>query len=229
MPTLADPANPITGSPDFIQSGDPRIYRLHLPLDEVSIPEKNKLDQLETWQVFIKTKESKPFEHVGIIHAGNADMAFLFGKEQYTRRGNEFCALAVVSTRNVVTTETFEKGENALQMPLPEYFMNMPETPGPQFYEVFYQKKRGKQHIHAGSVEALSFAGALEAAGESLASDPVVSVWLALRTDVQQTNPDEIEIWNTLPEKKYREVITYKAQDRINKFKAETANAGSAL
>lgn len=41
---------------------------------------KNKLDQFETYEVFVQTKEDKPFEHVGIVHAPNEEMAFCLQK-----------------------------------------------------------------------------------------------------------------------------------------------------
>ena len=38
------------------------------------------LDQFETYQTFVQVKENKPFEHAGIVHAPNEEMAFLLPK-----------------------------------------------------------------------------------------------------------------------------------------------------
>ena len=42
--------------------------------------EKESLDQLETFEVFVQAKEGRPYQHEGIVHAPNEDIAFLFGK-----------------------------------------------------------------------------------------------------------------------------------------------------
>lgn len=67
-----------------LKSLDPRINRLDIPEGEVNL---NELDQFQTYEVFHQKKRGEQHEHVGIVHAPNDEMALLFAKEQYGRRG----------------------------------------------------------------------------------------------------------------------------------------------
>ncbi|MFN4972881.1 MAG: phenylacetic acid degradation b, partial [Bacteroidota bacterium] len=64
----------------------------------------NELDQWETYEVFHQKKRGDQHMHVGIVHAPNAEMALLFGKEQYGRRGIT-ANIWVVKTANVFASE----------------------------------------------------------------------------------------------------------------------------
>ena len=70
----------------MIQSLDPRITREKISEDNPIEPLK-ALDQWETYEVFHQKKRGDQHMHVGIVHAPNADMALLFGQDQYGRRG----------------------------------------------------------------------------------------------------------------------------------------------
>ena len=64
---------------------DPRIKRLDLERN----PEKVELTSNEDWvtfEVFHQRKRGEQHEHVGIVHASDAEMALIFAKEQYGRR-----------------------------------------------------------------------------------------------------------------------------------------------
>jgi len=69
-----------------LKSIDPRINRLSLRERQRNAFDSPPLDQLPTYEVFVQLKEGKVFEHAGIVHAATSDMAFLFAKEQYSRR-----------------------------------------------------------------------------------------------------------------------------------------------
>lgn len=87
----------------MIKSLDPRITRAEIELDNTIDPLK-ELDQWETYEVFHQKKRGDQHMHVGIVHAPNAEMAMLFGKEQYGRRGVSV-NIWVVRTRDVFTTD----------------------------------------------------------------------------------------------------------------------------
>ncbi len=70
----------------MIQSHDPRMNRLGLPDAPATAAAKEALDQFGTYEVFHQKKEGAPFVYVGPVHAPEADVAFLFAKEQYSRR-----------------------------------------------------------------------------------------------------------------------------------------------
>jgi len=87
----------------MIKSLDPRITRAEIELTNTIAPlEEN--DQWETYEVFHQKKRGDQHMHVGIVHAANPEMALLFAKEQYGRRGQSV-NIWVVKTREVYTTD----------------------------------------------------------------------------------------------------------------------------
>lgn len=203
-----------------IQSLDPRVNRLQLPTEVTTLhPPDADGGQLATFEIFQQMKAGKPYEHTGIVHASDADMAFLFGKEQFSRRGGMCESMFVVSSASIHVSAYHEGGANAL-----DAFKDpaaAPETAGTVVsWEVFYLKKRGKQHYHAGRVEASSPAQAMHMAALNLYSTPCLNIWVAPTADVHFADPDDKDIWLTLPEKKYRDAIAYKSQDKIDRYKA---------
>ena len=86
-----------------IESLDPRITRAALD-DESKIGELNGSEHFQTYEVFQQIKRGTHHQHVGSVHAPNAEMAMLFAKEQYCRRGAAV-NLWVVKTADVFVTE----------------------------------------------------------------------------------------------------------------------------
>ena len=86
-----------------IESLDPRISRA--ALDENSQDgELQALDHFQTYEVFEQKKRGTHHMHVGSVHAPNSELAMMFAKEQYTRRGN--CVnLWVVKTSEIFVTQ----------------------------------------------------------------------------------------------------------------------------
>ena len=86
-----------------IESLDPRITRA--ALDENSQDgELHALDHFQTYEVFEQKKRGTHHMHVGSVHAPNSELAMMFAKEQYTRRGN--CVnLWVVKTSEIFVTQ----------------------------------------------------------------------------------------------------------------------------
>ena len=80
-----------------LNSLDPRVNRLP-QINEVS--PKAPLDQFGTFEVFVQPKEGKPFQHEGIVHAPNIELAWVLAKETFTRRFT-CTSLYVVDTREV--------------------------------------------------------------------------------------------------------------------------------
>jgi ring-1,2-phenylacetyl-CoA epoxidase subunit PaaB len=120
----------------MIKSLDPRVNRAQIELENEIKPLK-ELDQWETYEVFHQKKRGDQHMHVGIVHAPNAEMALLFGKEQFGRRG--------VS----------------------------------------------------------------------------VNIWVVRTADVFTSDYDDSDIFETVPEKVYREASGYKVMEKINKYKKE--------
>ncbi|MDQ3020124.1 MAG: 1,2-phenylacetyl-CoA epoxidase subunit B [Bacteroidota bacterium] len=108
---------------------------------------------------------------------------------------------------------------------------NLPEQPDNnpiknlihwQTYEVFHQVKKGDRHIHVGSLHAPNPEMAVILAKEQYARRyKCVNIWVVKTSDVFTTDYDDEDIFETNPEKMYREAGGYKVMDRINKFKLE--------
>lgn len=210
-------------SEKFIQSLDPRVTRLHMPEDINQQPlQSAELDQLVTFQVFMQKKEGKNFEHAGIVHAPTAEIALLYAKEQYSRRFT--CSgMAVAETSKVLASPYTDGGISVYQL-----LEGEPEADGAgaEAYEVFHLMKRGKQHEHAGSVEANSVEDAFYVAKQSLVPEkPVLNIWLIRRDDLLTVDEEDKDIWNTLPEKGYRDAAAYKGGDKLKAFKESNESA----
>jgi len=196
-----------------MKSLDPRINRLNLQ-NEMLQP-KAPMDQFGTYEVFTQLKEDKPFLHTGNVHAPNEEMAFLFAKEQFSRR--QTCTgLFVADTRNVFVSPTTEGTQSVYEL-VPD---DVDTGANQESFELFHQMKRGKQHEHIGSVEASSYEHALVLAKpEFIDGKPVFNIWVVKKKDILFSSEEDRIIWETLPEKQFRDAIAYKASDKLKAFK----------
>lgn len=87
----------------IIKSLDPRVDRNKMDSEE-EFDGLQTMDQWQTYEVFHQQKRGQHHAHVGSVHAPNKEMAILFGKEQYARRG-ETANLWVVKSADVSATE----------------------------------------------------------------------------------------------------------------------------
>ena len=89
-------------------------------------------------------------------------------------------------------------------------------------WEVFHQKKRGEQHEHVGIVHApdpeLALVFAKEQYGRRLKTS---NIWVVRSSDVFAFNYDDDDMFETTPDKKYREASGYPVRDKINQYKKE--------
>lgn len=89
-------------------------------------------------------------------------------------------------------------------------------------YEVFHQKKRGDQHMHVGIVHAANPEMALLFAKEQFGRRGTsVNIWVVRTCDVFSTEYDDADVFETVPEKMYREAGGYKVMEKINRYKKE--------
>lgn len=223
-----------------LTSLDPRINRLALPDAPSPPPDKPALDQFETYEVFHQKKEGTAYTYVGPVHAPSLDVAFLFAKEQYSRRF-ACTGLWVTPTRCVQVTVYVNDNESiydTLADSLQEEATPVSESQqeeasyqaGEEDYDIFHLKKRGKAHIHVGKVRAASAAEALQAAKAVFgAQRPVVNVWVVRSADMLRSDDQDRDMWATTPEKKYRDAIAYKVQDKIERFKLEQQAKSSSI
>lgn len=89
-------------------------------------------------------------------------------------------------------------------------------------WEVFHQKKRGEQHVHVGIVHAPNAELALVLAKESFGRRRQTSnLWVVKSSDIVATDYEDQDIFETTPQKTYREASDYYCMDRIRKFQKE--------
>jgi ring-1,2-phenylacetyl-CoA epoxidase subunit PaaB len=85
-----------------IISLDPRITRALIPEEQLA-EELAEHELFEIYEVLHQAKTGARHTHVGSVHAPNAEMAYLFAKEQYGRRMTT-TSLWVVRTTDIFTT-----------------------------------------------------------------------------------------------------------------------------
>lgn len=87
----------------MIKSLDPRITRAGIE-ENIEFKGFNALDEFETYEVFHQKKRGQQHVHVGIVHAPTAELALIYAKEQFARRG-QTSNLWVVPSKYVAATE----------------------------------------------------------------------------------------------------------------------------
>ncbi len=197
-----------------MNSLDPRVTRLPHIGEVGEIVPKASLDQFGTYEVFVQPKEGKSFQHEGIVHAPNLELAYILAKEAFTRRFT-CTSLYVTDTRDVFVSPLTEGNENAY-----DQITSSRSTSGiKKQFEIYHLPKRGKQHIHAGSVEASSPEEAMSKAKQKFNQGKIVfNIW-AIETDkIRFTSAEEQELWLTLPDKKFRDAAEYKGGDKLKNF-----------
>jgi ring-1,2-phenylacetyl-CoA epoxidase subunit PaaB len=89
-------------------------------------------------------------------------------------------------------------------------------------FEVFHQKKRGEQHIHVGIVHAPNAELALMFAKEQFGRRRQTSnLWVVKSSEILASDYEDADIFESTPEKTYREASDYYCMDRIRKFQKE--------
>jgi ring-1,2-phenylacetyl-CoA epoxidase subunit PaaB len=200
---------------------DPRVQRLpHKGVETTDGKIKHVLDQLITFEVFVQPKAGKPFQHEGIVHSCDVEMAYVLAKETFTRRFT-CVSLYVTATQHVFASPLTEGERNAYDV------LTAPvESSGQKCgYEIYHLVKRGKQHVHAGQVMATGPNDALLQAKEKFKSDQIVyNVWAIPSDAIRFTSQEETDLWLTLPEKKFRDAAEYKGGDRLKFFLEKNKN-----
>ena len=201
-------------SPSEMNSLDPRVGRLPDVGTPGPIRPKVPLDQFGTYEVFVQPREGKPFQHEGIVHAPNLELAYVLAKEAFTRRFT-CTSLFVVDTRHVFATETTEGDTNAFGL-----VDSLPHASGESAsYEVFLLFKRGKQHVHAGTFMASGPEDAMLKARERTGITKIVyNIWAIPTASIRFTTAEERDLWATLPDKKFRDAGDYKGGEKLKAF-----------
>ena len=195
-----------------MESLDPRLNRLGLLTDGES--HKEELDQLPTYEVFMQVKEPRTYRHEGCVHATSLEIAMVFAKEQFSRRG--MCSgIWVVDTRDVMVTAYSENELDVYDE------VESLEIAGTTEYSIFHMIKRGTQHKFDGVVMADSSEDALKLAKNAIErKKPVLNVWVIESSKILKTTIEDRSMWETTPKKLFREALDYKTQEKLNEFKS---------
>jgi len=196
-----------------LKSLDPRVTRLPEIGNNELEQAKSALDQFGTFEVFVKPKDGKPFQHEGALHAPNLEMAYVLAKETFTRRFT-CSSLCVVATKDIAVSPMTEGTQNVNDLLEPAEANTAGEA-----FEIYYLTKRGKQHIHVASVTATSPLHAMHLAKENVHGNQIVfNIWAVRTSDIRFTADEDKELWSTLPEKKFRDAADYRGGDKLNQF-----------
>ena len=71
--------------------------------------ENNQDNQWPSWEVFVQPELGAPHEHVGNVHAPDAEMALQNARDTYARRGN-VKSIWVVQTQFIAATTPSDAG-----------------------------------------------------------------------------------------------------------------------
>jgi ring-1,2-phenylacetyl-CoA epoxidase subunit PaaB len=196
-----------------LKSLDPRVTRLP-QFDSAEIKPKAPLDQLGTFEVFVQPKEGKPFQHEGAVHAPNQEMAYVLAKETFTRRFT-CTSLYVADTRDVFVSPMTEGNQSAFELIADV----ADQSEGNNSFEIYLLQKRGKQHVHHGTVNAVNPQQAMSVAKSKFNIGKVVyNIWAIQTNKIRFTSEEEMDLWVTLPEKKFRDASDYKGGDKLKEF-----------
>lgn len=95
-----------------------------------------------------------------------------------------------------------------------------PEMDQFQTYEVFHQPKSGAHHVHVGSVHAPTPELALLLAKEQYARrGQTHNLWVVSTAHVITMSSGDADVFETTPEKKYRDVAAYMVRNKVDAFK----------
>jgi ring-1,2-phenylacetyl-CoA epoxidase subunit PaaB len=198
-----------------IQSLDPRIARLALHSSEEGFSSLSF--EGASFEAFFLQKPGKPYEHAGIVHAPDIDLALLYAKEQYSRRGGQCAGIKVAASSKVWVSVYSENEINAFDTLTQSGLNTLPSG----IYEVYILKKRGKQHQFLNTV-TLDFNSSLSAM-LNLRVEGIQNIWLIAQSNINELSLEDENYWLTLPDKAYRDAAAYKSADKINAFKASNA------
>lgn len=91
-----------------MSSLDPRIRRAEPELWEIPSRSLEPLEHWQTYEVFVMRTRGSQAQHVGSLHAPDAEMALVLAKEQFARR-SQCVALWVVPTEAILWTSPEEE------------------------------------------------------------------------------------------------------------------------
>jgi ring-1,2-phenylacetyl-CoA epoxidase subunit PaaB len=158
------------------------------------------------WEAFVRQDGGLAHIHSESVHAPDAETALLNARDAYLRRV-EGVSLWVVPAASVIVWES----DSADGPP------SGSEREAPCLWEVFVRHRRGLARLHAGSINALSPAEAIDKARRAYVTrDKGVSVWVVPSAEVHATDPvDADALFEPFADKDYRYPTYYEIPEEV--------------
>lgn len=184
---------------------DPRVQRLDLDGSKNYTGALD--DQFGTFVVFHQKFEGEKFEHVGIVHAPDPEIALISAKEQYGRRLHTN-GLGVAANTDVLVFRAWDKIENRT---------GDGESVKDE-YTVFEQKKSGLHPVYLCTILASDPISGVRELQDSKKLD-CLNVWLIKTSKLFFLGEENADMFQTTPDKKFREARGYTVRSKIGDFK----------
>lgn len=193
-----------------MKSLDPRINRFEIEKVSTDTLSEKELEQWQTYEVFHQRKADDVHVHVGAVHASNADVAFLFAKEQYARRLQCY-NLWVAKTADIFAFN-MEKNQN-------DNFVSEDVPPHAEIaYDIFYQHHRGEHPKYTGTVLATHPEKAIQTAQQQFGKETFM-IWAIPQDKIYKQPTEQAEMYTYVPKKSYRDATGYKVMAKLNKIR----------
>jgi ring-1,2-phenylacetyl-CoA epoxidase subunit PaaB len=149
--------------------------------------------QWPLFEVFHQERPDSPHYNIGAVHAPDAEMALLNGRDLYVRRPR--CHSLWVAPVEAIYSRTTDE---LSQDPSWEQDASDPDAPV-EAYQVFVkttQRRAMKYVAHVGQVEAASPEEAMKKAVAKFSDDPPPFVWwVCPERAITRSDPADIESW----------------------------------
>jgi ring-1,2-phenylacetyl-CoA epoxidase subunit PaaB len=147
--------------------------------------------QWPLYEVFQQERPDKPHQSVGAVHAPDAEMALLNGRDLYVRRPP--CHSLWVAPASAIFSKTAE------EMTLDPAWMEDAGDPGPvEIYHVFVKRSQRRSMgfvVHVGQVEAHSPTAAMIKAVDQFGAGSPFVWWVCPDRHIIRSEQSDIDSW----------------------------------
>ena len=171
--------------------------------------------QWPRYEVFVQEGPGRPHQHAGSVHAPDAEMALLNGRDVFVRRPE--CASLWVAPATAVRGGTAEELHQLLAAP-------RSEAGGPNLkYLVFAKLDQRGTLTHVGEVHAGGPESALAAAqAATAAARPPLALWVIPADRVERTLPEEApSMFDPSRHKPFRDQAFYHIHTALQRLRRE--------
>jgi ring-1,2-phenylacetyl-CoA epoxidase subunit PaaB len=165
------------------------------------------------YEVFLQAQEHAPHQHVGSVHAPDAELALLNARDVFVRR--PACISLWIAPASAVLARTAQEiAEHPLQ---PQY----PPTNETKPYKIFLKLTQKGLHSYVGEVKASTAEDALKIAITTFADRAPLVWWIIPAEAVTCTGAEDIEaLFSPATQKDYRDQAFFHTVAALQDIKA---------